>query len=419
MAGNASMAEGPSLRASAIVLTVVVPFGCGYYLSYLFRTVTAVISPQLVTELGLTPSDLGLLTSMFFITFAAMQIPLGILLDRYGPRRVQIALLLIAAAGAALFAVGDSFLWVAMGRGCIGIGVAGCLMASFKANAIWWPSDRLPLMNNVVAAFGSFGALSATVPVEWLLHFTGWREIFAVLALCTVGVSALMLFVVPERAQYTDSKIGLGRQIAEMLPILKDGYYWRVAALVVPIQASYLAYQTLWAGPWLRDVAGLGRAGVADHLFLMQLGMFVGVIGSGLLADRLRRLPGATSKILTISMASFIVVQAGLAFGIAEFSGALWLLFGLTGAGAFLAFALYTNYFPREQTGRVITAVNLILFVAAFGAQWGIGAVIGLYPEVGAGYSAEGHQAALIAMVVLQGLGFLWFMKPSAKDPTA
>ncbi len=174
-------------RTAVIVLTVLTPFGLGYYLSYLVRTVNVIIAPALVADFSLGAADLGLLTSVYFIVFAAFQVPLGVLLDRYGPRRVQAALLLIAALGGAMFAVGESFTMLAVARGCIGLGVSGCLMGAFKANVMWWPRERLALVNGCTVAFGSFGALSATVPVEMLLQAIGWRGIFALIAAATLA----------------------------------------------------------------------------------------------------------------------------------------------------------------------------------------------------------------------------------------
>ena len=134
----ADPANAPLKKSVGIlIMTVLVPFGIGYYMSYLFRTVNAIISPQLVADVGLTPGDLGLMTSAYFITFALVQLPLGIILDRFGPRKVQAALLIVAAIGASLFAFGNDAITLAVGRGLIGIGVSGCLMAALKANVLW------------------------------------------------------------------------------------------------------------------------------------------------------------------------------------------------------------------------------------------------------------------------------------------
>ena len=176
-----------------VIMVVFLPFGCGYYLSYLFRTINAVISENLIVDLNLGPAALGLLTSIYLIAFASTQFPLGVALDRYGPRWVNAVLLMFAAAGAAIFAFAESFWLLLVGRALIGIGVSAALMSAFKANALWFPGDRIPLMNNLIGAFGAVGAITATRPVEMLLHIAEWRDIFAGLAVVTVLVSISVL----------------------------------------------------------------------------------------------------------------------------------------------------------------------------------------------------------------------------------
>src|SRR5216684_7353762 len=130
-----------------LIVLVFLPFSVGYYLSYLFRTINALISAQLTSDLALGAADLGLLTSVYFLTFAAAQLPIGVLLDRYGPRRIQSVLLGIAAVGSTLFAVSDHFLMLLVGRALIGLGVASAMTAGLKALVLWFPGDRVPLLN--------------------------------------------------------------------------------------------------------------------------------------------------------------------------------------------------------------------------------------------------------------------------------
>jgi MFS family permease len=131
----------PQASLPRLVATCFLPFAAGYFLSYTYRTVNAVIGPVLVDELGLDAAGLGLLTSAYFIAFAAIQLPLGILLDRFGPRRVEACLLLCAAAGAVVFGLSRDLSQLALGRALIGLGVSCCLMASFKANTQFWPPE--------------------------------------------------------------------------------------------------------------------------------------------------------------------------------------------------------------------------------------------------------------------------------------
>src|SRR3990172_2889784 len=155
-----------------LLLKVFLPFAGGYYLSYLYRTVNAIISPDLVREFGLGPDDLGLLTSSYFLAFALFQLPLGILLDRYGPRRVNAGLLMLAGTGAALFGLSQSLTGLIVARALIGLGVSGCFMSSIKAFTLWFPLSRLATLNGWLLACGGLGALSAAGPAGALFRVT-------------------------------------------------------------------------------------------------------------------------------------------------------------------------------------------------------------------------------------------------------
>ena len=167
-------------------LRLFLPFAAGYFLSYLLRNVNAVIAPELTRELGLSAADLGLLTAAYLLTFSAFQLPLGILLDRYGPRRVEAVLLLIAAAGSAWFAMGTSLVELTLARAAIGLGVCACLMAAFKAFSVWFPIERLASLNAAVMVAGGLGALTATTPLAWAVPMLGRRGLFLVLAALAV-----------------------------------------------------------------------------------------------------------------------------------------------------------------------------------------------------------------------------------------
>jgi sugar phosphate permease len=180
-------------------LRVFVPFAAGYFLSYLYRVVNAVIAPDLVGDLGIGPSALGLLTATYFIAFASSQLPLGVLLDRFGPRRMEAFLLLFAGLGAYLFSRSGSLVGLVVARAFIGFGVSACLMAAFKAFTLWFPKERWPLVNGFQMAAGGLGALAATAPVEAALQVTDWRGVFMVLAVFTLLVAVAVYTVVPEK----------------------------------------------------------------------------------------------------------------------------------------------------------------------------------------------------------------------------
>src|SRR5262245_57834599 len=140
--------------------------------------VNAVLAPTLAEEFGLSAGGLGLLSSMYFFSFALCQLPLGLAFDRFGPRKVNAALLLVAAAGGAWFAHAETAAAAIAARAVIGVGVSACLMASLTAFVLWYPADRLSTMNAIAFSAGAVGAMTTTVPLELLLRVWGWREAF-------------------------------------------------------------------------------------------------------------------------------------------------------------------------------------------------------------------------------------------------
>jgi predicted MFS family arabinose efflux permease len=401
-----------------LVLTALLPFALAYYLSYAFRAVNAMIATNLVAELGLGPAELGLLTSIYFVLFAAIQIPLGILLDRYGPRQVQSILLLFAALGGVIFATGESFVVLTLGRACIGLGVSGCLMACFKANVMWFPRERLPLMNGIATSLGALGALSATVPVGILVPAIGWRGIFWALAALTVAVAALIYLVVPEEPRHVSARRGqsLRDQIVGLRQVYGSSFFWRLAVVASLNTSAFMSYQTLWAAPWLRDVAGLDARGVGNGLFLYNTGFLCGVLGIGALADVLLRRGIRPIASLTAVIALTLATEALFAAEATGIAYALCFAFGFFGSGTTLSYAVYGQHFPEHLAGRVNTAQNLVSFVVAFVMQWGIGEIVAQWPvRPDGGYASEAHQAALLVVMGLTAIAYVWFLASRRK----
>src|SRR5260221_6847767 len=183
--------------ASLPVLTVFCPFAVGYFLSFFFRNVNAVISKDLAVEFSLASADLGFLPSIYLLAFAAFQLPLGVLLDRYGPRRVVAVLLCSAAAGALVFALARDLATLSIGRAFIGLGVSAGLMGAIKAFSLWFPLSRLATMNGLYLAMGGLGSLAATAPAEAGFETLGWRGPFLRPSARSRAAAALAFSVVP------------------------------------------------------------------------------------------------------------------------------------------------------------------------------------------------------------------------------
>jgi len=401
------------MPATASLAKVFVPFAFGYFLSYLYRVVNAVIAPDLISDLGLGASDLGLLTSAYFLTFALFQLPLGILLDHYGPRKTEAVLLLIAATGGLVFAMAESSTGLIVGRALIGLGVSSCLMAAFKAYVIWVPKERLPLINGFQMAAGGMGALTGTVPVEAALSFTDWRGVFFALSAATILVSALIYFTVPRRDEGVPAggSAGLKDQLRGIGQVFTSPVFWWIAPMTVASQAAFLAIQSLWSGPWLGDVGGLPRDEVATYLLMVAVSMVTGFISMGVIADRLGRFGIKPTSLGIAGMSLFMVTQVAIAFRLTDHILLLWMAFGFFGSTGILPYAALSQKFPTYLAGRVNTGLNLLVFVAAFCAQWGTGAIIGMWDKTASGgYDPDGYQAAFGLMIAIQVAALVWLV---------
>jgi MFS family permease len=407
---------GSSPGIATLVLRIYLPFAAAYFLSYLYRTVNSVVGPVIADELKLSAGDLGFLTSAYFIMFSAIQIPLGVALDRYGPRRVHGTLLTIAAVGAAVFGGGSSMTELVIGRALIGLGVAGGLMAAIKAISIWFPPHRWTLMNGIHMAAGGVGSLTATAPTQAALQYTTWHGLFFILAGITLIVALVIWLVVPEKP---GSQAGgtLSQQVSIIGRILRTGYFWRIVPLMTFQQCAYIGIQTLWAGPWLRDIAGLNAVDRADVLFMTAAAMTVGFFTTGMVAGLVRRFGYGDFHTATGATVIFCAVMAVITFVRPSNVTLWWMLFGYFGAYAIVYFPPMAQAFTPALAGRVTTTGNFIMFSSIFLVQWGIGRIVDLWPRTATGYAPDGYTWSFGLLIAAQIAGFLWLVLFRARPP--
>jgi len=406
--------SAPAAGRTGFMLRLFLPFALGFFLSMLYRTVNSVLAPGLIAEFKLTATDLGLMTGCYFIAFGAAQYPLGVALDRFGARRTLSFLLLFASLGALTFARAQSVAWLMVGRGLIGFGVAGCLMAALKAYNDHLPPEKLPFIQGLQMFAGALGVIASTKPVYFALAYTDWRGVFVILAAVTGMTALLVFFVVPRSRPEGNPAQSLSKQLWGALEVGSTARFWRLAPAASTAQASYLAIYTLWIGPWLRDVAGLPPRTVANYLLVISIGMAAGCIGNGIAADLLRPYGVTTVGVAFAGMASFAITIGLIAVfhrsGGALFSLALWVVFSVLGTFSYLSFPVFFSMFDRELGGRVITLYNFLIFVISFSLQWAIGAIVNRWPAVGANYNPAGYRVALLIIFVLNAATLVWLL---------
>ena len=388
-------------------LRLFLPFAAGYFLSYLYRTANAVIGPVLARDLGLGDNALGLLTSTYFLAFGAAQLPLGMLLDRFGPRRVEAALLLIAATGAAAFAAADTLSGLAVGRALIGLGVSACLMASFKAFSQWFPPERQASLTGWIMASGGLGALAASKPLELALGFAGWREIMLTLAVITLLVATALWWFVPDKAGPKGA--GFTEQLAGVHQVFASRHFWRYAPMGFWMTGGFMAVQGLWATRWMSVIEQLDRTAIAVRLTWMSGAMLVGFLFMGFFATLLVRRGVKLERVYLGAMLAAIVSLGAITLFPGRGSDWLWPVLGACFSLSNIAYSLVAQTFPPALSGRANTALNLLVFAGAFGLQWGFGALVDLLQA--AGWSADSaFRTGFLTLLGGQIAAFSWLV---------
>jgi len=389
-------------------LRLFLPFAGAYFLSYHFRTANAVVGPVLSKELSLGAADLGLLTSAYFFAFGLAQLPLGLFLDRFGPRRVEAFLLIIAAIGAALFACGHDIETLTLARGMIGVGVSACLMASLKSFSQWFPLEKQASLTGWIMTSGTLGALAASAPLDAALQIAGWREVFFALSALTLIMSAWILFGVPDHDGVVHPE-RLSEQISGIRHVFKSHHFWRFAPLCFALVGGFMAVQSLWSSAWMIHVNGFSRSLAADHLAAMSMAMIVSYALIGLLSTRLAQRGIRPIYLLAGGLVLALVTLSLIITQVSEQHYLLWIAYGVFSSFGTLVYSQAAACFPLPLSGRVTTSLNLLVFAGAFSLQWGLGGIIEMLQARGYG-DVVAHRTAFMVLFALQLLSFLWLM---------
>jgi len=394
---------GPRVGAGPAV-AIVLAFAFAYFLSALLRAVTATLAPVFSAELGLQPADLGFLAGAYFLGFAALQLPLGRALDRFGPRRVQLALLSLAAVGCVAFSQASGLASLSAARLLIGMGVAACLMAPLTCYRHIFNASTQLRLNSWMLMTGSLGMLASTLPVQMMLPHWGWRGLF-------VGLAALLLVALSLIAWYAprSSPANTVQSVGRYRDIMRHPTFIALAPLGFFSYGGLIAIQSLWAGPWLTQVSGRSAAQAAEGLFAINLSMLFAFMAWGGAMPHLAKAGLHARHMITWGLpASILVLCLIVALGPAAGTWH-WALWCVLSTCVSLSQPAVGQAFPPAWAGRALSAFNLLIFGGVFCLQWGIGLVIDGLGTLG-WTRVESFQGAMALFALCCTLAQLWFL---------
>jgi MFS family permease len=390
-------------------VTIFLAFAFAYFFSALLRAVTATLAPIFSAELGLQAADLGLLAGAYFLGFSSLQLPLGSALDRYGPKRVLLALLTLGVAGCAAFAAAGGLVELFGARVLIGMGVSACLMAPLTSyRRLFSPALQLRT-NSWMLMTGSLGMLASTLPVQWLLPNLGWRGLFWLLAALLVVAMLAIGWAVPAdtRSKEQAGETGPGgyRQV------LRHPVFLRSAPLGFMIYGGMIAVQSLWAGPWLTRVAGWSASEAARGLFTINACMLVAFMSWGAVMPRLVARGLDVPRLMSLGLPLCLVILAVIVLWPQPAGAWAWAAWCVSCTFVSLSQPAVGQAFPARLAGRALSAFNLVIFVGVFAVQWGIGLMVDFLRHNGAD-DGQAFRWAFAAFGALCLASYLWFVLP-------
>ena len=410
----------PAIPLSATII-LVATLGGIYVVSQFFRNSVGVIAPDLARELEMSAAEIGVLSSTFFFSFAAAQVPLGVCLDRYGARICMLACAGIAAAGGVLFAFGTSPSMLIAARVLMGVGSCCYLMAPLALYAKRYSPEKFGTLVGIQLGVGTLGTLLATAPLAWSVSFIGWRASFLAVAGLMIFAGTMVALIVHEDEPVDGQRADLGvhhetfaESIAGLKEALRSKSMTQLFFVHLTAYSSFVLIAGLWGGPYLTHIYGYSLTERGDMLFAAVVAQIVGAFLYGPM-DRIFR--GYKIPVLSGALLTGLTFMAAAVIGVLP---AGWLFVWFIAIGAVTAYtpvmiAHGKSLFPPHLAGRGLTILNMATMGGVFLSQTVTGFVINQFPIENGVYALDAYRAvfALQGLFVLAAcIPYLWAHDP-------
>ena len=355
-----------------------------FVLSFFHRTAPAAIANELTHAFAISGAVLGTLAATYFYVYTVLQIPVGVLADTLGPRRILAAGSIVAGLGSIAFALAPTWEIAAAGRTLVGIGVSVAFIAILKVSAVWFPADRFATLNGFTMFAGNLGAVIAGAPLAWIVTQTSWRAVFLGLAALSIALGVASWVKVRDRPEdlgfapvHAPPVAGAtGMHWAQALAkVLANPATWPGFFVNAGIAGSYLAFAGLWAVPYLEQTYGMARVTAAEHTSVLLLGVAFGSVVVGMVSDRLGSRRGVMriyALLYALSWLPWVLhAQWPLPATLAWFA-----LMGMLIPGFTLSWAVAKEVNRPEHSGIATSVVNVGIFLGTGILQPLVGAVL-------------------------------------------
>ena len=403
MKADETVPERENSLLTPFFIKMCIPLGLAHFLSLMIGSANSILAPVLIKEFSLSPANLGFMSSLFLITHASAQIPLGIFLDKFGAKKTHMPMLVLAGAGTILFGLAHSYWVLVIARIMIGVGFSGSMITAFKAYTEWVAKERLAFVFSLQCLVGGLGLMFATKPIAFALDIISWRMLYVGFgALAFLNVLLIWLFVPSCSTSTHCDGASFIKTLGATFKVITDKRFIYVAPLTTATQSLMLAYVFLWMGPWFSDIAKFSIETTGFWMCIVTAASAAGYLFSGVWADLfLRRGWMSWERFYYCSGVGFTICLLVITLLHNSYAAPFWAMLMLFATLEMIAFSITSKIFDSHEVGRALALLNFIIEAFSFAVQWFIGILLGLFPVINGHFSAVGYRTGLAIMLVL------------------